>query len=267
MLELVNLEKSYGKEQILCDISGKLEKGEILGIVGESGCGKSTLARQICGLENPTSGKVLFNGKNTAEYKRVEAKSFRRACQLILQDNLSSLDPTMTIGKTLHEVLRYNTKLGFLERQQKIEKALDSLFLKKDVLERFPLQLSGGERQRVNICRALLIEPEVLICDEITSSLDVITQFHLLKLLKKINVDRKLSIIFISHDINAVKSISDRIWVMNSGAVTEELNKKDNFAYTGIYAKRLLESLPINHPLKRKILVNDFKGRIFSSAV
>ncbi len=264
MLTAQQVGKSYKKELILHDISFELKNGEILGLVGESGCGKSTLARLLCCYEKPSAGKVLYKGKDTQHAKKAQRSLFHRDCQLILQDSLSSLDPTMTIGKTLHEALKYNGYSDAMERKERIEKQLDRVMLSSDLLNKFPMQLSGGERQRINICRALLVQPKILICDEITSSLDVITQYHLLKMLKQINAETGLQIIFISHDINAVKSISDRIIVMHDGTVAEEIYRASGFAYNGKYTKQLFESLPIIHPSMRQGLSRHFAEELFS---
>lgn len=264
MLRAENIGKNYRKECVLHHVNLNVNSREILGIVGESGCGKSTLARLLCCYERPSEGRILFNERDTGSYRRKDRLEFHRCCQLILQDNLSSLDPTMTIGDTLHEVLKYNTYFSTSERQDKIEACLASFLLKPELLRRIPIQLSGGERQRINICRALLIEPRLLICDEITSSLDVITQYSLLEMLKQINKELGLTMIFISHDINAVKSICNRIMVMHDGTIIEELKKSDGFTYKEKYTKLLFESLPINHPSKRQYLNRHLKDEIFS---
>lgn len=264
ILEVKNVDKTYGKEQILHDISFSIHKGEIVGLVGESGCGKSTLARLLCCYEKPSSGEVLFEGKNTACFKRKERQEFRRAVQLILQDSMSSLDPSLSIRKTLHEALKYNGMPDERKRQEQIELMLNKTLLSDSVLEKRTSQLSGGERQRVNICRALLVNPQLLICDEITSSLDVITRAHLLHELKELNKENALPMVFISHDINAVKSISDRIIVMYQGRIVEELKKSYGFVYKQKYTTKLLESLPIDHPSKRDNLVDNFNDFIFT---
>ena len=246
-----NVNKFYKKEQVLKNVTMALDEGEILGIVGESGCGKSTLARHLCLYEKPTSGEIIYRNQNASGFSKEEKKSFRRDCQMILQDNLGSLDPTMTIGDSLREVLKYNSTLSKNQIEEKMEEFLEKVFLSTNVVEKRPAQLSGGERQRVNIARALLIGPKVLICDEITSSLDVITQYHIMELLLELREKLNLSIIFISHDIKSVENVSDRILVMHQGEICEELKKTDGFVYSHPYTEDLLNSLPISHPSKR----------------
>lgn len=262
MLIADNISKSYRKVCVLNDINLEVKDGEILGLVGESGCGKSTLARMLCCYEQPSKGRILFNGIDMLKQKKKDRMAFHRNCQLILQDNLSSLDPSMTIGKTLHETLKYNSNLNAVERQDKIECQLKELLLEPELLNHLPNQLSGGQRQRINICRALLIDPKLLLCDEITSSQDVITQYYLLKMIKQINLTEGLPVVFISHDINAVKSISDRILVMHDGMIIEELKKCENFSYKEKYTQQLFESLPIDHPSKRQSLSRHFEDKV-----
>lgn len=256
--------KSYRREPVLRDVTLELRPGEILGLVGESGCGKSTLARLLCCYERPTSGQVLFQGRDVGRAGRKERRQFHRACQLILQDNLTSLDPSMTVGATLAEAVRYNRDWDAAQSRKEIAAMLERLLLEQEVLGKRPAQLSGGQRQRVNIARALLVDPKVLICDEITSSLDVITQYHLLKLLKELNRDTGLPLIFISHDIQGVKRISDRILVMHRGQITEELHRERGFACSGTDARRLMESLPIRHPSQRPGLPRHFADPLYS---
>ena len=251
ILETKNLCRSYRKEPVLKDVTMGLKQGEILGIVGESGCGKSTLARHLCCYDRPTSGKVIFKGQDTSIFGKEGMKDFRRSCQLILQDNLSSLDPTMTVGDSLREVLRYNSSLRKEQMDTCVKEMVERVFLDSSCLEKRPSQLSGGERQRINIARALLIRPQILICDEITSSLDVIIQNSIMKLLIKLREEMGLSIIFISHDIKAVKNVSNRILVMHNGMVCEQLKREDDFQGNNLYTEELLNSLPIDHPSKR----------------
>ncbi|PWL90881.1 MAG: ABC transporter ATP-binding protein [Clostridiales bacterium] len=264
MLRCEQLCKSYRREQVLRDVTLELRPGEILGLVGESGCGKSTLARLLCCYERPTSGQVLFRGRDAHQGGRRARRQFHRACQLILQDNLTSLDPTMTVGATLREAVRYNRDWDQARSEREIGAMLDRLLLERTVLQKRPIQLSGGQRQRVNIARALLVDPEVLICDEITSSLDVLTQYRLLELLRQLNRETGLPMLFISHDIQGVKRVSDRVLVMHRGQITEELHRADGFACSGTAARRLFAALPIDHPGKRQGLARHFAGPLFS---
>ena len=264
MLRCEQLCKSYRREQVLRDVTLELRPGEILGLVGESGCGKSTLARLLCCYERPTSGQVLFRGRDAHQGGRRARRQFHRACQLILQDNLTSLDPTMTVGATLREAVRYNRDWDHARSEREIGAMLDRLLLERTVLQKRPIQLSGGQRQRVNIARALLVDPEVLLCDEITSSLDVLTQYRLLELLRQLNRETGLPMLFISHDIQGVKRVSDRVLVMHRGQITEELHRADGFACSGIAARRLFAALPIDHPGKRQGLARHFAGPLFS---
>ena len=264
MLRCEQLCKSYRREQVLRDVTLELRPGEILGLVGESGCGKSTLARLLCCYERPTSGQVLFRGRDAHQGGRRARRQFHRACQLILQDNLTSLDPTMTVGATLREAVRYNRDWDQARSEREIGAMLDRLLLERTVLQKRPIQLSGGQRQRVNIARALLVDPEVLICDEITSSLDVLTQYRLLELLRQLNRETGLPMLFISHDIQGVKRVSDRVLVLHRGQITEELHRADGFACSGTAARRLFAALPIDHPGKRQGLARHFAGPLFS---
>ena len=264
MLRCEQLCNSYRREQVLRDVTLELRPGEILGLVGESGCGKSTLARLLCCYERPTSGQVLFRGRDAHQGGRRARRQFHRACQLILQDNLTSLDPTMTVGATLREAVRYNRDWDQARSEREIGAMLDRLLLERTVLQKRPIQLSGGQRQRVNIARALLVDPEVLICDEITSSLDVLTQYRLLELLRQLNRETGLPMLFISHDIQGVKRVSDRVLVMHRGQITEELHRADGFACSGTAARRLFAALPIDHPGKRQGLARHFAGPLFS---
>ena len=264
MLRCEQLCKSYRREQVLRDVTLELRPGEIMGLVGESGCGKSTLARLLCCYERPTSGQVLFRGRDAHQGGRRARRQFHRACQLILQDNLTSLDPTMTVGATLREAVRYNRDWDQARSEREIGAMLDRLLLERTVLQKRPIQLSGGQRQRVNIARALLVDPEVLICDEITSSLDVLTQYRLLELLRQLNRETGLPMLFISHDIQGVKRVSDRVLVMHRGQITEELHRADGFACSGTAARRLFAALPIDHPGKRQGLARHFAGPLFS---
>ena len=280
LLSVKELSKSYKTQDVLKNINFEIKQNEILGLVGESGCGKSTLARLIARFEKPTSGAILYKDSNIHDFKKETLKKFRRECQLIFQDNLSSLDPSMKIMTTLKEPLSNNYKMDETEKEKRIRELMGKVHLKEEVLARVPICISGGERQRVNICRALMMSPKLMICDEITSSLDVITQARLLELLKLLNLslihiseptsldvitqarllellkllnrEMDMTIFFISHDIDAVKSISNRVMVMKKGEIVEILSRERGFSYEHPYTRKLFESLPISHPSKRK---------------
>ena len=254
LLSTLNLTKNYKKNKVnnvINRLSLDINYNEILGIVGESGCGKSTLSRLLINLEKPTLGHVIYKGQDLQKINKVQLKEFRRSCQIIFQDNLSSLNPNLTVRKILKEPLDNNYKINEYEKNIKIVKMLTTVNLSEDIIDRYPNNLSGGERQRINICRALLMEPKLLICDEITSSLDVIAQLSLLKLLKELKEKLGMSIIFISHNIDAVRYIADRIAVLKKGELIETLDKSKKFAPVHVYTNKLFSSTPINHPSKR----------------
>lgn len=256
MMRVKNLSKEYKKQSVLKDISFEIYEGEILGLVGESGCGKSTLARLLGRFEKPSSGNIYFRNKDIYSFRKEDLRSFRRNCQMIFQDNLASLNPDMRIREILKEPLINNKNFTTREQEERIKKELERVHLNEDVLPRFPINISGGERQRVNICRALMMSPLIMICDEITSSLDVITQTKLLKLLKKLNEELNMTIFFISHDIEAVKSISDRVMVMEEGIIVEILHRKSDFDFKHPYTQKLFSALPVSHPGKRNLNIS-----------
>ncbi len=210
------------------NVSVKMKKGKTLGIVGESGSGKTTLAFAIAGL-NDCDGYVGLAGKSIKEYKN---KDLRKKIQIVFQDPFNSLNPRMTIADIIDEGVRVHfNNLDKAHRSDKIKKVLREVGLKEDALEKYPHEFSGGQRQRIAIARALAVEPEVLILDEPTSALDVTIAAQILKLLQKIQEDRGLSYLFISHDMRAVKSMADDIAVMKDGKIIE-LN----------YAKKVFEN-------------------------
>lgn len=264
MLRAEQVGKVYRHERVLHRVNLEIREGEVLGLVGESGCGKSTLARLLCCYEWPSSGRVLWNGQDTLEASTKARRQFHCDCQMILQDNLASFDPTMRMEQTLLEAMRYNRMCSQAQCRAEIKTMLTRLRLSQELLKKRPGELSGGERQRMNIGRALLVQPKLLICDEITSSLDVITQYDLLQLLKQIKEEGSLSMLFISHDIHAVKRMSDRILIMHKGEIVEELRKTDGFAYSEPDTRHLFEALPINHPRKRENLARHFADALFS---
>ncbi len=226
ILEIDNLYKSYwiakekGFHDVLKGINLQIKKGEIVGLVGESGCGKSTVAKVIFGLTPADAGKVKIDGE-VADYRY--PKKFFKKIQMIFQMPKDSFSPKLTIGKTLIEVQRnFNPKLSRQEAAAKAEEYLTMMELPVEYMSKYPMQLSGGECQRVAIARALLIEPDVLICDEMTSSLDVSVQAEIMNKLLELKEEKGFSVLFITHDLVLAGSMCDRIVVMNQGEFIEE---------------------------------------------
>ena len=249
VLEVNNISKEFkvSGNRILTacnDINLKVIKGKTLGIVGESGCGKSTLARILIQLEKATCGEVIYEGENILSLNKKEKWNNRKKIQMVFQNSLESFNPKMKIIDILIEPL---LNFGMINKKNKEEKAiklLEMVELSSELLYRYPHNLSGGQRQRIGIARALAIEPEILICDEATSSLDVSVQNKIIKLLVKLQMEKGISIIFICHDIALVKSLSHQIAVMYLGNIVENLpSYKLNEHSLHPYTNMLLESV------------------------
>ena len=226
LLIIENISKTFkvdkNKElQALKNINIRLKKGECIGIVGESGCGKSTLARIIVGIERKTSGKIIFDNKE------IEGISKTKDIQMIFQNPLSSFNPRMKIVDYMWEPLRNYFKLSKKDSIPLIKKSLIDVGLDENALEKYPHEFSGGQLQRITIARAIIIKPKLIVCDEITSALDVSVQKQILELLKKLQKDLHLSYLFIGHDLAVVQDISQKIVVMYMGEIVEELNSID----------------------------------------
>ena len=226
LLIIENISKTFkvdkNKElQALKNINIRLKKGECIGIVGESGCGKSTLARIIVGIERKTSGKIIFDNKE------IEGISKTKDIQMIFQNPLSSFNPRMKIVDYMWEPLRNYFNLSKKDSIPLIKKFLIDVGLDENALEKYPHEFSGGQLQRITIARAIIIKPKLIVCDEITSALDVSVQKQILELLKKLQKDLHLSYLFIGHDLAVVQDISQKIVVMYMGEIVEELNSID----------------------------------------
>ncbi len=223
-----------------------LYKGETLGLVGESGCGKTTLGRTILQLETASSGKLIYKGKNILEYSRKEMLAFRKKFQIIFQDPYSSLNPKLTVGASIMEVMQVHQILNTKsERLNKTLELLEKVGLNKEHFNHYPHEFSGGQRQRVGIARALALEPEFIICDESVSALDVSVQAQVLNLLNDLKKEFNLTYIFISHDLSVVRYMSDRIIVMNRGKI-EEIGEADQIYLNPSkeYTQNLINSIP-----------------------
>ena len=231
----------------LDNISIEIEAGKTMAIVGESGSGKSTLAKALIRLINIDSGDIFFKNKKISDLSSKEMKVFRKDIQMIFQDPYASLNPRFKVKDILEEPLIINRIGNKLERSKKINSMIEKVGLTNEDLEKYPHQFSGGQRQRIGIARALILEPKIIICDEPVSALDVSIQAQILNLLKKLQKEFSLTLLFITHDLRVVRQISDSIYVMRSGKLMEE-GKTDIIFQNPKheYTKMLLNSIPGN---------------------
>ena len=243
------LQKKTGDVKAVDDISFFVRRGETLGLVGESGCGKTTTGRSILKLEEPTSGNVIFEGKNLIEMKGEPLRKMRAHMQPIFQDPFASLNPRMNVGNIIGEpLLVHNLAKGKILRE-KVKDLLNMVGLAPQMAERYPHEFSGGQRQRIGIARALSASPSFIVCDEAVSALDVSIQGQIIKLLIKLREKLGLTYLFISHDLSVVRHISDRVAVMYLGKIIEittsdQLYKNPQHPYT----ISLLSAVPIPDP-------------------
>ena len=268
-LEVKNLKKyfetPFGTLHAVDNVSLTIEKGKTLGVVGESGCGKSTFGRTILRLEEPTEGSVIYDGKDLCALSKKEFLPYRKKLQMIFQDPFASLNPRMAISQIIAEPFDIFPELcPKSERQQRVEELMDTVGLARRFINAYPHELDGGRRQRIGIAKALAMNPELIVCDEPVSALDVSIQAQILNLLMDLQDERKITYIFITHDLSVVKHISDDIAVMYLGQVVEKTDKDELFENpVHPYTKALLSAIPVPslHNRKKKILL---KGEITS---
>jgi peptide/nickel transport system ATP-binding protein/oligopeptide transport system ATP-binding protein len=257
------IQRQIGAVKAVDGISFDVEQGETLGIVGETGCGKSTTARLVCRLMDPTSGSIKFGGEEIAHQKGDAMKVMRRDMQMVFQDPYSSLNPRKTVGSIIADpYVIHRMYKGSGERKRRVQDLMDRVGLNPEHYNRYPHEFSGGQRQRIGVARAIALEPKLLIADEPVSALDVSIQAQVLNLLRGLQRDLGLTLIFIAHDLSVVRHMCDRVAVMYLGKVVElspgdELYSKPRHPYTGA----LLNAVPVPDPAggrrERQLLTGD----------
>lgn len=257
LLEVENLVKHFpsGHKRVVRAVDGvsfAIRRGETLGLVGESGCGKTTVGRSLLRLIEPTGGEVRFDGRDLLKLRKGELRQLRRRMQIIFQDPYSSLDPRCKVGAIIGEPLEVHGLGNRMERRERISELLKVVGLDPDFAGRYPHQFSGGQRQRIGIARALAVRPDVLICDEPVSALDVSIQAQILNLFMALRQQLGLTYLFISHDLGVVHHVSDRMVIMYLGRVVEEAQTDELFRVPNHpYTQALLAEMPRIEPGRR----------------
>jgi len=254
------IQKQIGAVHAVDGISFDIRKGETLGLVGESGCGKSTTGRTILQLYRPTAGSVFFGDVDLVQLKGEELRKMRRYMQMIFQDPYASLNPRMTVGEIIGEPLIIHHMARGKEIQERVENLLELVGLNAAFSNRYPHEFSGGQRQRIGVARALALQPELIICDEPISALDVSIQAQVVNLLEDLQKQFGLTYLFIAHDLSMVRHICDRVAVMYLGIIVELTNQKELYNNPlHPYTQALLSAVPIPDPVveeqRRRIIL------------
>lgn len=253
-------QKQIGAVHAVDDISFDIHQGETLGLVGESGCGKSTTGRTILQLYRPTSGQVVFDGIDLVALKGNELRKMRRRMQLIFQDPYASLNPRMTVGEIIGEPLLIHSVAKGKAIQERVEQLLELVGLNPAFSNRYPHEFSGGQRQRIGVARALALQPDLIVCDEPISALDVSIQAQVVNLLEDLQHQFGLTYLFIAHDLSMVRHISNRIAVMYLGVLVELADRNELYNHPlHPYTQALLSAVPIPDPFveerRRRIIL------------
>jgi oligopeptide/dipeptide ABC transporter ATP-binding protein len=257
------LDRHVGDVKAVDGVSLQIRRGETLGLVGESGCGKSTLGRAILRLYEPTAGRVIFDGQDISHLDDDKLRPLRRRMQMVFQDPFASLNPRHSVGRIVGEPLRAHGIASRAELPKRVRELLEIVGLPADAMGRYPHEFSGGQRQRIGVARALAVNPEFIVADEPVSALDVSIQAQILNLLRELQRELNLTIVFIAHDLSVVRHMCDRIAVMYLGKIVElagadELYRRPRHPYTGA----LLSAVPVPDPAlakaqQRQILAGD----------
>jgi oligopeptide/dipeptide ABC transporter ATP-binding protein len=267
LLEVRDLHKHYpvrggifsrtvGTVRAVAGVSLQVHAGQTLGLVGESGCGKSTLGRTLMRLEEPTSGQVLFEGRDLAAASGDQLFKLRREMQMVFQDPYSSLNPRLTVGEIVREPMLVHGMGSKAEQTERVRELLATVGLGADALQRYPSEFSGGQRQRIGVARALSLNPRLVIADEPVSALDVSVQSQVLNLMVQLQRERGLAYVFISHDLSVVEHVSDVVAIMYLGRIVEMGPVRQIFDHPAHpYTRALMQAIPSGNPRQRRASV------------